>query len=218
MPTADAPAPRDPPARLEALGLSSWRGDRLLFEGVDVDVGAGELLQVHGRNGAGKTTLLRILCGLTIAWEGEVLWKGRSIARRPQGLRRDLSYLGHADGIKYALSARENLEFAACLAGAPGVRGVSEALDRLGLARFAQHAARTLSSGQRRRVALARLLICRTSLWILDEPFTALDEQGAESMRGVLAEHLERGGVVVLTSHQPVPLDGVRHQRLELAA
>ena len=201
---------------LEANRLTCYRGDRCLFEDIDLALSESELVQVYGGNGSGKTTLLRILCGLSAPTEGEVRYRGGSVTDSPVRLRREMHYLGHQDGVKLTLTPRENLRFAAGLAADPMMDAADDALARLGLARYRDQVTRQLSTGQRRRVALARLLIIRAPLWILDEPFTALDAQGADTLHEVIETHLAAAGAVVLTSHHPLDLDQSRHGRLDL--
>lgn len=213
-----APGPMDvlaPPlyapssATLELTGLSCVRGARRLFEGVNAVVRAGQLLRVQGANGAGKTTLLRTLCGLSCPDRGEVRWNGRALSSQRDEFHRDLIYIGHAAALKDDLSALENL-LTACLLGGqrPSTPLLMQALAAAGLRQREHLSARSLSQGQRRRVALARLLLeAPPPLWILDEPFNALDAVASEWLLGVLTCQLRRGGIVVLTSHQPVAID-----------
>ncbi len=190
---------------LEAVGLGAVRGDRRLFSGLNFSLAGGELLYVHGPNGSGKTTLLRLLCGLVMPAEGEVLWQGAGIGSLGEDYRRQLLYLGHAAALKDDLTGLENLRIAATLAGAAVSESQAlEALDGLGLTGCEDLPVRVLSQGQKRRVALARLRLSRACLWILDEPFTALDKDAVAALEAVLKEHLAGGGLVVLTTHQEV--------------
>ncbi len=198
-----------PPATLELIGVSCVRGTRRLFKGVDAVIAPGQLLRVQGANGAGKTSLLRTLCGLSTPDQGEVRWSGRSLASQRDEFHRDLIYIGHAAALKDDLSASENL-LAACLLGGqhPTEPALMQALAAAGLRQREHLSARSLSQGQRRRVALARLLLEPSPpLWVLDEPFNALDSAACDWLLGVLAGQLRRGGIVVLTSHQPVAID-----------
>ncbi len=176
----------------------------MLFENIDVDLGRGEAIQIHGANGSGKTTLLRILSGLTWPSAGVVLWNGVNVDDDPQELRGDIVYVGHADGIKLELSVRENLEYCRALAYRPRETPVGAVTERLALDGLDDVLVRYLSAGQRRRVALARLLMTEARLWILDEPFTALDANGIATVEGILAEHLDGDGLAVFSSHQQV--------------
>lgn len=176
----------------------------MLFQNIDVDLDAGEALQVNGTNGSGKTALLRILSGLTWPSEGVVRWHGVDVDDDPQELRADIVYVGHTDGIKLELSVRENLEYCRALAYRPRGTPVDVITARLALGGLDDVLVRYLSAGQRRRVALARLLITEARLWILDEPFTALDAAGTATVEEMLAEHMDRDGLAVFSSHQAV--------------
>ena len=204
---------------LQAVDLACQRGERLLFRGLTFTVGPGECLHVAGENGAGKTSLLRLLAGLTAPVEGRIEWDGSDIRRLREEFWSLLAYVGHANGVKDELTAVENLHFGNAIAGRPAAESAARAaLDRLGLHDHADRPVRALSQGQRRRVALARLAGAEAArLWILDEPFTALDARGIEVLRELVAAQLGRGGCVVLTTHQDVPLPGAV-RRLELAA
>ena len=194
---------------LEAVDLAAVRGDRRLFTGLAFSLAAGELLYVHGPNGSGKTTLLRMICGLVLPEAGEVRWEGRSIRKLGENYRRELLYLGHAAALKDELTALENLRVAAALQGRPvSERQALEALDAMGLEGCEDLPVRVLSQGQKRRVALARLYLTPARLWILDEPFTALDKKAVAGLERTLADHLHGGGLVVLTTHQEVALTG----------
>jgi len=204
---------------LEAIELQCERGHRRLFDRLSFQVAAGQCMHIAGDNGAGKTSLLRILCGLLRPTSGEVRWHGRPVGQVRDEYGADLAYVGHLNGVKDDLTAAENLDTGAAMAGlqpAPGQ--VLEALRRLAIERFAQWPAGQLSQGQKRRIALARLALAgRAHVWILDEPFNALDRNGVEILNGLIEQHVASGGAVVLTTHQawqaPVPV-----VRLELAA
>ncbi len=204
---------------LETIALECTRGERQLFTGLSARVEAGTCLHVAGENGAGKTSLLRILCGLLVPTAGAVHWGGHDIRKLREEYWQLLSYVGHLNGVKDDLTALENVRFAAALAGHPAEEaGARQALASVGLAGFELSQARFLSQGQRRRIALARLFLAQDArLWILDEPFTALDVRGVVALSTLIGEQLQRGGIVVLTTHQEVPLPG-RVQRLDLTA
>lgn len=204
---------------LETLDLECQRGDRQLFTGLALRVEAGVCLHVAGENGSGKTSLLRILCGLMAPAAGVVRWNGEDVRRMREAYWEHLAYVGHLNGVKDDLTAAENVHFSAAIAGWPAdAAAVRDALREFGLAGFEDRPARTLSQGQRRRVALARLRCASaTDLWILDEPFTALDTRGVKALSELIGAHLSRRGIVVLTTHQDVPLPG-RVERLELAS
>ncbi len=202
---------------LETLDLECQRGDRLLFTGLALRVESGTCLHIAGENGTGKTSLLRILCGLLAPTAGSVRWKGEDIRRLREGFWEELAYVGHLNGVKDDLSPAENVRTAAAIAGwRADPASIDTALQAVGLAGFEDRPARTLSQGQRRRIALARLhCASSTRLWILDEPFTALDVRGVASLSALIGAHLERGGIAVLTTHQEVALPG-RVERYEL--
>ena len=191
-------------AALELLALQCVRGDRVLFGGVSASVRAGQMLRVQGANGAGKTSLLRMICGLAQPAAGRVLWLGQPIARLREEFNRQLVYLGHAPALKDDLSTLENLHASSGLAGLPcSPAEAAAALALAGLRGRERLPARVLSQGQRKRVALARLALSQTAaLWVLDEPFNALDDAACTWLQGLIEAQLGRGGVVVLTSHQ----------------
>ncbi|MBK1655827.1 cytochrome c biogenesis heme-transporting ATPase CcmA [Allochromatium vinosum] len=202
---------------LEVIGLECRRGDRRLFSGLDLALEPGTLLHVRGRNGSGKTTLLRTLCGLFTPDAGEVRWRGESIRSLAEDYRRELLYFGHLNGIKSDLTGIENLSIAARLDGDPvGIDDVWQALERIGLRGFEDLPTRMLSQGQKKRVALARLILSRARLWVLDEPFTALDVEAVALLQGLIADHVAGGGLAVLTTHQEVPLTSGQVARLDL--
>jgi len=204
-------------AMLKAEGLEVWRGDRCLFSGLELEVDAGQLLYVSGPNGSGKTTLLRMLCGLLLPEDGVIRWSGENIRALGDEYHRELFYFGHLNGIKGELTALENLTMAALLAGQMySEEQILDALDRMGLEGYEDLPTKVLSQGQKRRVALAGLLLTRARLWILDEPFTALDVAAVADLRDTLRAHLQARGLVVLTTHQEVDFDQerVRHLRM----
>ena len=203
--------------RLDIVDLSCARGDRPLFAGLDVSLGAGELLHIIGSNGSGKTTLLRTLCGLSRPAAGEIRWSGTPIRSLGDEYRQDFAYLGHQDGVQGELTPAENLRALACLANrVSGSDMVSGALERMGLAAHLSFPTKILSQGQKRRLALARLLVLEKPLWILDEPFTALDVRSCRLMTELLSEQLARGGIVLLSSHQDFDMPGATLKRVDL--
>ncbi|HOY71350.1 MAG TPA: cytochrome c biogenesis heme-transporting ATPase CcmA [Methylotenera sp.] len=203
---------------LAAQGLACLRGDRLLFKNVSFDLQSGGLLYVLGENGSGKSSLLRMLCGLLTPEDGAVLWQGNKIKQAAESYLSNLTYLGHLNGLKDDLSALENLQTNARLAG----NNVSDAsalaaLTAIGIARCAHLPARVLSQGQKRRVALAGLWLAKTKLWILDEPFAALDVASVEVLATRISEHLAHGGMAILTTHQDVAVNAQSTQTLRLS-
>ncbi len=202
---------------LDVTRLECRRGDRRLFSGLDFSLDAGTLLHVRGRNGSGKTTLLRTLCGLFTPEHGEIRWQGESIRHLGEDYRRNLLYFGHLNGIKGDLTGIENLAVAATLDGDQVDRSaIWDALQRIGLKGFEDLPTRMLSQGQKKRVALARLILSTAKLWVLDEPFTALDTDAVTLLQGLIAAHVADGGLAVLTTHQEVPLTSGQVARLDL--
>lgn len=184
--------------------LQCIRDDRVLFDDLNFSLSAGQLLQIEGRNGSGKTSLLRILCGLTLPTEGKISWKNQDIQNIKSSYWASLTYIGHANGIKADLTPLENLAMARALSQTPTSTDLATALEQVGLYGFEDIPTRTLSAGQQRRVALARLLVSETPLWILDEPFTALDKTAISLIEEWLDAHAKRGGAAILTSHHTV--------------
>jgi len=203
--------PSKPPLMLEARALTCVRGDRQLFSGLNLAVSAGECLHVRGENGVGKTSLLRLLTGLSKPEAGEVLWSGLSISQESANYHRELLFLGHRDALKEDLTALENLQLYAALDDIqlPEDKALA-ALWRFGLRGREHLPVNFLSAGQKRRVLMARMLTRQAKLWILDEPFNALDIHAVQALQRLVAEHLEQGGLAVLTSHQEVSLPQVR--------
>ncbi len=194
---------------LSAHGLSCVRGERQLFAQLDLAVDAGQWLHVRGENGAGKTSLLRLLAGLAQPAEGDVRWCGQPIRQDGSGYRKHLLFFGHQGALKEDLSALENLSFAAAMDGAtlPEAQALAS-LYRVGLRGREDLPVRVLSAGQKRRVMLARMATHHAKLWILDEPFTALDVKAVDLLSKLLNEHLAKGGIAILTSHQTLPIAG----------
>ena len=188
---------------LEVINLACARGDRPLFRDLSFAVNPGELLHVRGENGSGKTTLLRTLCGLSQPAAGEIRWNHQRVQALAEEYRKQICYIGHGNAIHGDLTPTENLNFEACL-GAEDHIAARPALESQGLGRVANLPAKLLSQGQKRRVALARLAVLERKLWVLDEPFTALDIRAVERLLTTLARHLDRGGLCILTSHQEV--------------
>jgi heme exporter protein A len=203
---------------LTAVDLQCIRGERLLFSALAFTVEGGELLRVAGANGQGKTSLLRMLCGLLAPTQGEVRWKGSDIRALREEYWRELLYIGHANAVKDDLTALENVMTACALAGleADSEHG-GAALRQLGLAGCERLPARVLSQGQRRRVALTRLALSdQLPLWILDEPFTALDTAAVDWVRAAIERHVGRGGSVIYTTHQDAGIAASRARAIDL--
>ncbi len=188
----------------EALNL--WRGEHHVLRDVSFEVAGGQCLQVTGANGAGKTTLLRAVCRLVPLESGRVLWRGSDQGADPDAFHAELSYLGHENGLKAELTAAENLRFATRMRRPVKPDEIRAALERTAVADSADVITRRLSAGQRRRVALARLLLLRTSLWVLDEPTSNLDQRGQALLSELIGVHLETGGVAVVATPQSLSL------------
>ncbi|CAN5307569.1 cytochrome c biogenesis heme-transporting ATPase CcmA [soil metagenome] len=190
---------------LAAENLQLRRGDRDLFDDLSFELRPGTVVHVRGVNGAGKTSLLRILCGFSVPDDGRVLWRGRRIEHARAGYHRELAWLGHRDGLKPELNALENLRFSCGLRRRVPESALCLELERAGVGEVAQVPVRLLSAGQRRRVALARVFAADADIWLLDEPFTSLDTEGASLVVGEIAAHLTRGGLLGIATHRPLP-------------
>lgn len=203
---------------LEVSNLACSRGDHRLFSHLSFALHPGQIMQVQGVNGSGKTSLLRTLCGFMPPDEGDIFWCGDNVSELGEAFCAEMLYLGHLNAIKDELSALENLRISAGLAGVElEEREALAALRRMGLKGRELLPVKVLSQGQRRRVALARLLVTDAKLWVLDEPLTALDVGAVALIEGVLAEHLARGGMVMFTTHQPLQVQGVEMRGLSLS-
>jgi len=195
---------------LRAEELAAFRGERLVLRALNFSVPEGGALVLAGPNGSGKSTLLRLLAGLVRPVAGRLLWgEEDALADLPMHAAR-VAYVGHLDAVKPALTVAENLRFAAQLAG--GL--VEDALAPLALGELAELPARMLSAGQKRRLALSRLALSRAPLWLLDEPTLGLDLASVARFGALLAAHRARGGLVVVATHLPLPLDGAAELRL----
>jgi len=205
------------PDDLSVEKVHVWRGDRHVLKGVSLTLRPGELLHVSGPNGTGKTTLLRVVCGLLRPEQGRVSWLGRSITAVRGEYQAALAYASHEPALKGDLTALENLHFAVGLKRRATPAELRASLERTGVAACADLPARVLSAGQRRRVAMARVLSMSASLWLLDEPYTNLDAAGAQLVSELLQSHIQRGGLALVVAHHDLNLDS-RVGRLELAA
>ncbi|HSO45275.1 MAG TPA: cytochrome c biogenesis heme-transporting ATPase CcmA [Rhodoferax sp.] len=206
-------------ASLTFAKLGCTKGGRQLFKNVDCQLEAGHWLYVAGANGVGKTSLLRMVCGLASIEAGDILWNGIPIHTQRETYRQDLCYLGHLNALQESMTVDENLAFTTALGGfAPDKSQTQAVLTRFGLRGRGKQLVRHLSQGQKRRVALTRLALSPARLWVLDEPYVAMDEAGIGLLADLIASHLDEGGLAVLTSHQRVPIGNVPAQMLELQA
>ena len=205
------------PALLQTRDLSCVKDDRVLFEGLNISLNPGQILLVEGKNGSGKTSLLRILTGLSLPEDGEVLWQGSPIGDVGPDYYEQVNYVGHHDGIKRDLTCLENLRLVQAM-GKPQPIDLDEALERVNLFRFGENFVSTLSAGQKRRLAMARLVVTEAKLWIMDEPFTSLDKASMAMFQTMFENHLDEGGVIVMTSHHDIEMPGSDVVRLDLSA
>ena len=211
MTTTNSSFPASATAALEARQVTCVRGDRTLFSGLDLQLFAGQCLHVRGENGVGKTSLLRLLTGLAAPESGEVLWCGHPIKKQASEFHSKLLFLGHRDALKEDLSAIENLRMYAAIDGITlSEQDAFACLWRFGLKGREDLAVNCLSAGQKKRVLMARMLTGRAQVWILDEPFNALDTHAVGELQDLIVEHLEGNGLVVLTSHQSLAISGLR--------
>ncbi len=195
------------------------RGDRLLFSDINFSLLPGNVVQLTGANGSGKTSLLRIICGLLAPTEGEIRWQGTNVRSLGEDYSKSLSYVGHRNGVKEELTPIENLRISNGLAGISLTAAeVKTTLEKIGLTGRETLPARLLSEGQRRRLALARLLTSGARLWILDEVLTSLDRSAVAIIKSLIGEHLQNGGMAIIATHQELDLSAGSLQRLELAS
>lgn len=205
----------EPTPLLTAEQLTCIREDRLLFEQLSFTINAGDIVQIEGPNGAGKTSLLRILAGLSQPYEGRVVFDDEGIYDNRENYHRNLTYLGHTPGVKSEMTAQENLEFYLSLHG-DDASVAEDTLSKVNLLGFEDALASHLSAGQHRRIALARLWQSQAKIWILDEPFTAIDKQGVKHLETLFLKHVQSGGAVILTTHQDLSLESSLFRKITL--
>ncbi|QWD94157.1 cytochrome c biogenesis heme-transporting ATPase CcmA [Polynucleobacter sp. MG-Unter2-18] len=211
MTTTNSSFPASRAAALEARNITCVRGDRALFSGLDLQLFAGQCLHIRGENGVGKTSLLRLLTGLASPESGEVLWYGQPIKKQASEYHSKLLFLGHRDALKEDLSAIENLRMYAAIDGITlPEQDAFASLWRFGLKGREDLPVNCLSAGQKKRVLMARMLTRRAQVWILDEPFNALDTHAIGELQDLIVEHLQGNGLIVLTSHQSLAISGLR--------
>ncbi len=200
MPAQDAATSTQP--QLEARAVHLWRGEKHLLRGVSFALYSGELLQVVGPNGVGKTSLLRSVAGLLPVEAGEFFWKGQQLPGASDDYHRELAYLAHVNGLKPDLTALENLRYAVSIRRDVTTEELRDTLRLLRIESCSDLPVRALSAGQKRRVALARVILTRAPLWILDEPITNLDKAGIELIEARIADHMRDGGMILTAAHQ----------------
>lgn len=201
---------------LTVNNLSSERDERILFSGLGFTLVAGDLLQIEGQNGSGKTTLLRILCGLSSHFNGTISWHSQDVQNNLSEYLQSLLYVGHYAGVKATLTVAENLRWMQTLHPLLTKGTLEDALAKVGLYGYEDVPCYALSAGQQRRVSLARLYLSKHPLWILDEPFTALDKKGVAEKEALIAEHISQGGLCVLTTHHDFNLPLTSFRRINL--
>ena len=203
---------------LQVINLECVRGERRLFGGLNFSLEPGGFLQLTGANGSGKTSLLRILCGLAPPAKGEVKWQGANIRSLGEEYFTAITYIGHRHGVKDELTAIENLRVSAGLGGTEvSDHNAAIVLRKMGLGGREHLPARLLSEGQRRRLALARLSVCSSALWLLDEVLTSLDKAAVALVSSLFEEHLGKGGMALVATHQDLDVSASSFQRIELA-
>ena len=201
---------------LEVKNLYCERDERTLLGGLCFELNQGEVLQIEGQNGSGKTTLLRILCGLMDVYEGEIFWQEQLLDEVREEYYQALLFVGHLSGVKTALTAEENLAWMQKLNLSLTKMSIAKALKKVGLYGYEDVPCFALSAGQQRRVGLARLYLSNAPLWILDEPFTALDKKGVAEKEALIAQHVQEGGSVVLTTHHDLIIPDIEVRTVNL--
>lgn len=203
---------------LKVKDLQCIRSERSLFSQLNFQLVSGEVKLLEGRNGSGKTSLLRILCGLSLPDEGEVLWRGKNIRYEREEFLREVLYIGHLASVKGEFTPLENLSLICRLLHTPKTEAeILAALEKLGLRGFEEMPTHYLSAGQKRRVALSKLLLLEAKLWVLDEPLTALDVHGVAFIEELVTHHAEQGGAVIMTTHQELKLPGLSLENIRLS-
>ena len=200
---------------LQVKNLACWRNDQLLFEKVNFTLTPGTVLFLQGENGSGKTSLLRILCGFRLADEGDIFWNDKSTGSFPEYYE-NISFVGHKNGIKDELTVEENLNLMRSVATASNIK-TDEVLKEIGLFKKSDVLSRLLSAGQKRKLALARLMMTNNSFWVLDEPFTSLDKNSVVFFESLIKKHIARGGMLILTSHHDIDLSGLQVDQFSLS-
>jgi heme exporter protein A len=200
----------------EIKNLECTRQDIILFQDINFRLNAGDILQIDGVNGSGKTSMIRIMAGLIKPTAGEVYWRGTAISDCRYEYQREISYIGHLNGIKEGLTSLENMRVARDLASNNDAIHFSNLLERMGLAGMDEVYVNAMSAGQRRRLALTRLLIDRKKLWLLDEPFTSLDAEGKATIEQMIIEHSNAGGIIIFATHQPLEIKNCTLLRIHL--
>lgn len=203
-------------APLKVKNLTCYRNNQLLFNNLNLTLSPSNVLFLQGENGSGKTSLLRILCGFRLPDEGEVTW-GQQPALSNTEYFQNISYIGHKNGIKDELTAEENLDLMRSMATASEIK-TEKVLKQIGLFKHADVLSRQLSAGQKRKLALARLMMTNNSFWILDEPFTSIDSSSVGFFESLIKKHITRGGMLIVTSHHDIDLSGLNVQTLSLTA
>ena len=200
---------------ISAKNLTCIREERMLFENLNLNICPGDIVQIEGANGSGKTSLLRILAGLSLPYEGDVLFQDQPIAQTREQFHQNLLFLGHLPGVKGEMSAQENLEFNLALHGLDS-NCAEKTLSEVNLLGFEDALASHLSAGQHRRIALAKLWQSQAPIWILDEPFTAIDKLGVKKLEQLFLQHADNGGCIILTTHQDLSFDDDRIKKVTL--
>jgi heme exporter protein A len=200
---------------LNVKNLACWRNDQVLFNNLNLSLSPANVLFLQGENGSGKTSLLRILCGFRLADEGDIFWDSKSVLSNYEYFQ-NISYVGHKNGTKDELTVEENLNLMRSMATASDIK-TENVLKQIGLFKQADVLTRQLSAGQKRKLALARLMMTNNSFWILDEPFTSLDVASVVFFEELIKQHITRGGMLILTSHHDIDLTGLSVNHLSLS-